>query len=175
MVEREPNMYFMPNQFENDYNTQAHVESTGPEIHAQTDGDLDVFVAGMGTSGTLMGVSQYFRTAKPEVRVVGVEPPLGHRIQGLKNMCESIRPKIYDPSLLDAKLTVDNDEAFSTTRHLAKHEGLFVGMSSGAAVAGAVRVSRRMRRGTIVALLPDRGDRYLSTELFQSVRASRVA
>jgi cysteine synthase B len=178
LVEQHPGRYFMPNQFENESNILAHAESTGPEVFVQTDGEVDVFVAGMGTTGTLMGVSRFLKQKKPDVRIIGVEPPMGHGIQGLKNMQEAIRPKIYEPSLLDDKVTVVDDEAFEMARQLAKREGIFAGMSSGAAVAGAVCQARLMRRGTIVALLPDRGDRYLSTQLFQPsliVPPSRVA
>ena len=161
----------MPNQFENPSNVLAHYETTGPEILAQTKGQIDVFVAGMGTTGTLMGVKQYLREKKPQAKVVGVEPGLGHTIQGLKNMTESMVPGIYDPRLLDEKITVEDGEAFETTRLLAAQEGIFVGMSSGAAVAGALHIARQMTAGTIVVILPDRGDRYLSTTLFRSICA----
>lgn len=171
LLEAEPETYYMPNQFENPNNTLAHYETTGPEIFAQTAGEVDVFIAGMGTTGTLMGVKQFLREKKPQVKVIGVEPPEGHSIQGLKNMTESIVPRIYDPHLLDEKMTVDDGEAFETTRLLAAREGIFVGMSSGAAVAGALRAAKDMKHGTIVALLPDRGDRYLSTTLFRSICA----
>jgi len=171
VVEEEPERYYMPNQYANPNNVLAHVETTGPEIFRQTAGDVDVFVAGMGTSGTLMGVGRYLREAKPGVRIVGVEPRLGHKVQGLKNMREAIVPEIYRPEALDDKITVDDDPAFATARLLAEREGLFVGMSSGAAVAGALRVAEEMDSGTIVVILPDRGDRYLSTALFRSVCA----
>ena len=171
IMEEEPGRYYMPNQFENENNTLAHYETTGPEIFAQTKGEVDVFVAGMGTTGTLMGVGRYLKERKPEVKVVGVEPVKGHTIQGLKNMEESIVPGIYRPELLDDKIVVDDEEAFRMARLLATREGIFVGMSSGAAVAGALRVAERMRSGTIVVILPDRGDRYLSTTLFRSICA----
>lgn len=171
LLEAEPEKYYMPNQFENENNYMAHYMTTGPELFSQTNGKIDVFVAGMGTTGTLMGVCKYFREKKPQVRIVGVEPPEGHTIQGLKNMTESIVPKIYNPKMLDEKITVEDGEAFETTRLLAAKEGVFVGMSSGAAVAGALRVAQKMSSGTIVVLLPDRGDRYLSTMLFMSVCA----
>jgi cysteine synthase B len=171
LLEAEPDIYYMPNQFENPNNILAHYETTGPEIFNQTAGEIDVFVAGMGTTGTLMGVKQFFMERKPQVRIVGVEPPEGHTIQGLKNMTESMVPGIYDPDLLDEKITVSDEEAFETTRLLAAREGVFVGMSSGAAVAGALRLARDMTHGTIVAILPDRGDRYLSTTLFRSICA----
>lgn len=171
LVNADPDQYYMPNQFANEANILAHYETTGPEILAQTDGEVDVFVAGMGTTGTLMGVSRFFQEKKPEAKVVGVEPPMGHKIQGLKNMMEAIRPKIYDSSMLDDKIVVVDDEAFEATRLLAVREGLFVGMSSGAALAGALRVAEKMTSGTIVVLLPDRGDRYLSTQLFKPICA----
>jgi len=167
----EPSKYYMPNQFENENNVLAHYETTGPEIFVQTNGEIDVFVAGMGTTGTLMGVKRFFKEKKPQVRIVGIEPPQGHTIQGLKNMTESIVPKIYNPKMLDEKITIDDGEAFETTRLLAAKEGIFVGMSSGAAVAGALKAAEKMRSGTIVVILPDRGDRYLSTTLFRSICA----
>ncbi|MDI6631894.1 MAG: cysteine synthase family protein [Thermoanaerobacteraceae bacterium] len=167
----EPDKYYMPNQFENENNVLAHYETTGPEIFTQTNGQVDVFVAGMGTTGTLMGVSRYLKEKKPTIRIIGVEPTERHAIQGLKNMNESIVPKIYDPKALDAKIVIEDGEAFETTRLLAIKEGIFVGMSSGAAVAGALRVAKGMDSGTIVVILPDRGDRYLSTTLFRSICA----
>jgi len=171
MAAEHADRYFMPDQYTNPANPLAHYESTGPEIWRQTDGRVDVFVAGMGTSGTLMGTGRFLKERKPGVRIVGVEPRLGHRVQGLKNMREAIVPPIYDPGRLDLKLTVEDEVAFETARALARHEGLFVGMSSGAAVAGALEVARTLEEGTIVVLLPDRGDRYLSTNLFRSVCA----
>ena len=167
----EPDRYYMPNQFDNEANVQAHYETTGPEVFAQTKGEIDVFVAGMGTTGTLMGVRKFLKEKKPDVKIVGVEPAEGHTIQGLKNMRESIIPKIYNPQMLDEKVTIGDGEAFETTRLLAAKEGIFVGMSSGAAVAGALRIAQDMTSATIVAILPDRGDRYLSTTLFRSICA----
>ena len=171
LLEKDPEKYFMPNQFENENNVLAHYETTGPEIFRQTKGAVDVFVAGMGTTGTLMGIGKYLKEQKPEVRIVGVEPTLGHAIQGLKNMQEAIVPKIYKQEILDEKITFKDEEAFEMTRLLATKEGIFVGMSSGAAVAGALKIAQKMDSGVIVTLLPDRGDRYLSTTLFRSVCA----
>ena len=171
LLDREPDAYYMPNQFANESNVQAHYATTGPEILEQTNGQVDVFVAGMGTTGTLMGVGKFLKSKKPTVRIVGVEPIEGHTIQGLKNMSESIVPTIYDPHALDEKITVADDEAFEMARLLAFKEGIFVGMSSGAAVAGARRIAQQMTSGTIVVILPDRGDRYLSTTLFRSICA----
>jgi cysteine synthase B len=170
-IEKEPGNYYMPNQFDNPNNILSHYETTGPEIFRQTSGEVDVFIAGLGTSGTLIGTGRYLREKKPGVRIIAVEPVEGHTIQGLKNMTESIIPGIYDTKGFDEKIVVEDGEAFETTRLLATREGIFVGMSSGAAVAGAVQVSNRMDRGNIVVILPDRGDRYLSTTLFRSVCA----
>jgi len=171
IVNDEPDLYYMPNQFVNENNTLAHYETTGPEIYAQTDGGVDVFVAGMGTTGTLMGTGRYLKEKKPGVRIIGAEPVKGHTIQGLKNMEEAIVPRIYQPELLDDKIIINDDEAFETARMLATREGIFAGMSSGAAVAGALKVAKRMKSGVIVVILPDRGDRYLSTNLFMSICA----
>lgn len=169
LLDEEPGKYYMPNQFENENNIRAHYETTGPEIYDQTNGDVDVFVAGMGTTGTLMGVGRFLKEKKPGVKIVGIEPTVGHTIQGLKNMTESIVPKIYHPEKLDEKITIADEEAFEITGKLIRDEGIFVGMSSGAAVAGALRIAGQIASGTIVVILPDRGDRYLSTALFRSI------
>jgi S-sulfo-L-cysteine synthase (O-acetyl-L-serine-dependent) len=169
ILEESPNGYFMPNQFDNPSNIRAHYETTGREIIEQTGGDIDIFVTGMGTTGTLMGAGQRLKEFNPRIHVVAVEPFLGHRVQGLKNMNESIVPKIYNPDFPDEKINVSDDDAFDTTRKLALQEGIFCGMSSGAAVAGALRTAEKTAKGTIVVILPDRGDRYLSTALFTSV------
>ena len=170
-IESDPEKFFMPNQFDNPNNLLAHYETTGPEIYEQTAGEIDMFVAGLGTSGTLIGTGNYLKEKKRGIAVVAVEPEEGHSIQGLKNMKESINPKIYDQKAFDEKITVEDGEAFEMTRLLATTEGIFVGMSSGAAVAGAVKAARQMDSGTVVVILPDRGDRYLSTTLFRSICA----
>jgi S-sulfo-L-cysteine synthase (O-acetyl-L-serine-dependent) len=165
-------LYYMPNQFSNEANWKAHYATTGPEIVSDTNGEISLFVAGMGTTGTLMGCSRYFREFNKSTKVAGVEPTLNHRIQGLKNMNESIVPAIYQPSLLDIKVTCSDEDAFESVRDLATREGIFCGISSGAAVRAAINLAQDLPRGsTIVALLPDRGDRYLSTEIFRSVCA----
>ncbi|MCY2930501.1 MAG: cysteine synthase family protein [Planctomycetota bacterium] len=171
MLAERPEMYFMPDQFTNPANVQAHYETTGPEIWQQSGGEVDVFVTGMGTTGTLMGVSRYLKERKPAVKVFGVEPVAGHTIQGLKNMTESIVPGIYDRSRLDGVLAMADEPAFEITRRLAVEEGIFAGLSSGAAVAGALQLAADMTSGTVVTLIPDRGDRYLSTALFRSICA----
>lgn len=168
---REPERYYMPNQYDNEANVQAHYETTAPEILSQTEGEVDVVVAGMGTGGTLMGITRYMRETSPETRIIGVEPTLGHTIQGLKNMFESIVPKIFHQDQLDGKIVVQDGEAFEMARNLAQHEGVFVGMSSGAALVGAMQVASAMQEGNIVVILPDRGDRYLSVMQFRSICA----
>ncbi|MDA8405092.1 MAG: cysteine synthase family protein, partial [Desulfobacteraceae bacterium] len=172
IMEKQGDVYYMPNQFKNEANWRSHYETTAPEIIRDTHGDADLFVAGMGTTGTLMGCSRYFRDHHPKTKVLGVEPCLGHRIQGLKNMNEAIVPAIYDPSLLDEKIMCEDASAFNTVRDLALIEGIFCGISSGAALWAAMEAAKDMKRGsTVVVLLPDRGDRYLSTEVFRSVCA----
>ncbi|MCE5185158.1 MAG: cysteine synthase A [Planctomycetaceae bacterium] len=171
MLAEHSERYFMPNQFDNAANPQAHYESTAPEIWQQTGGKLDVFVTGMGTTGTLMGISRYLKEQSAAVKVVGVEPVPGHAIQGLKNMSEAIVPQILERSRLDGIVSMNDEEAFDMTRRLAVEEGVFAGVSSGANVAAAVRLSKQMRSGTIVTIICDRGDRYLSTMLFRSVCA----
>ncbi|NWF52874.1 MAG: cysteine synthase family protein [Nitrospirae bacterium] len=164
-------MYFMLNQFNNKANVLAHYETTGKEIIEQTGGKITHFIAGMGTTGTLMGVGKRLKEFNKDIKIIGVEPVLGHRIQGLKNMSESIVPKIFDPTLLDERHIVNDEEAFDTTRMLAVKEGIFVGMSSGAAMHVAIRKSSELKEGVIVVIFPDRGDRYLSTSLFASICA----
>lgn len=171
ILEKNPYKYYMPNQYANPNNPMAHYHTTGPEIFSQTDGKIDAFVAGMGTSGTLMGTGAFLKEKNPAIRVVGIEPVIGHKVQGLKNMKEAIVPDIYHPQNLDDKLVIEDDTAFETARMLAVREGVFTGMSSGAAVAGALEVARGMNSDIIVTLLPDRGDRYLSTTLFRSTCA----
>ena len=171
LFEQQPEKYYMPNQYENPANVLSHFETTGPEIYQQTNGEVDYFVAGMGTTGTLMGTGSYLKSRKPAVKIVGVEPVMGHTIQGLKNMTESMVPAIYKQSDLDEKRMVEDGEAFEMTRLLAQKEGIFVGTSSGAAVAVALKIASEINHGTIVALLPDRGDRYLSTMQFRSICA----
>ncbi|UMZ72799.1 PLP-dependent cysteine synthase family protein [Natranaerofaba carboxydovora] len=171
IIKDDPDKYFMPDQFGNENNTLAHYETTGPEIFEETGGEIDAFVAGMGTTGTLMGTGKFLKEKNPSIKIAGVEPIKGHSIQGLKNMQEAIVPKVYHPDVHDEKITVIDEEAYETARLLAVKEGIFAGMSSGAAVAGALKLADKMNDGTIVTILPDRGDRYLSTTLFRSICA----
>ena len=171
ILAEDPGRYYMPNQYANPNNVLAHYETTGPEIWRQTDGRVTHVVAGMGTGGTLMGLSRYFREKSETVQVVGIEPVLGHKIQGLKNMKEAIVPPIYDPTAYHRKLVIEDDDAFETARMLACRQGIFCGMSGGAAVAAAIKLAAELSDGLIVVILPDRGDRYLSTNLFKSMCA----
>ncbi len=149
-------------QYGNPANPLAHYEATGPEIFADCP-ELDVFVAGLGTSGTLMGVGRYLREHKPEVQIVAVEPPAGELVQGLRSLDDGFVPPIFDPEILDRKTIVRNRESIEWTRRLLDECGVFAGISSGAAVAGAVKVASRMESGTVVTLLPDGGWKYLSS------------
>lgn len=166
---------FIPGQFVNPANPKAHFEHTGPEIFEDTDGEVDIFVAGVGTGGTVTGVGQYLKSRKPEVRVVAVEPASSavlstgvagpHKIQGIG---AGFVPKVLDTKVYDEIITVSNEDAFSTGKLIGKSEGVLVGISSGAAVHAAVELAGRQGNAgkTIVVLLPDTGDRYLSTPLF---------
>ncbi len=163
---REKDKYFLTDQYNNPANIDAHYNGTGLEIWEQTEGKLTHFVATMGTTGTLMGTSRRLHEMNPAVRVIGVEPYLGHRIQGLKNMKEAYQPGIYSRSLLDEKVNVEDEAAFETAREVARREGLLVGMSSGAALWAALELVRGLESGVVVVLFPDGGERYLSTTLF---------
>lgn len=169
IYEENPGAYFMPDQFNNPANIKAHYETTGVEIWNQTGGTITHFVAGMGTTGTLMGVSMRLKEYNRDIQIIAAEPNIGHRIQGLKNMSEAIVPGIYDPARIDEKHNVDDETAYQTARQLALTEGLFVGMSSGAAMAVALKKVKQLKEGVVVVVLPDRGDRYLSTALFASI------
>ena len=148
LAREEAQKFWLADQFNNDANWLSHYHGTAEEIWEQTGGDLDMIVASMGTTGTLMGLARRFKEVKPEVQIVGVEPYMGHKIQGLKNMKESYPPGIYDRKRADRIIHVDDGEAFETARLLAKKEGLFVGMSAGAAMAVALRLAREMKEGT---------------------------
>ncbi|NLV24874.1 MAG: cysteine synthase family protein [Deltaproteobacteria bacterium] len=172
LVAENPDRYYMPNQFANPANWLSHYETTAPEIIAQTGGHITAFVAGIGTSGTLMGVARRLKEFNCKIQIVGAEPVEGHAIQGLKNMKEAIVPEIYERNRLDRIVTVDDRGAFSMANRLALEEGLFAGMSSGAAVQAALQVAADYSPDdVVVVLLPDRGDRYLSTNLFRSICA----
>lgn len=169
LASEEPDKFFMPDQFNNPANILAHYQTTAVEIWEQTQGRITHFVASMGTTGTLVGCSRRLRELNPTIRIVGVEPYLGHRIQGLKNLKEAYVPGIYNPEVLDEKVNIEDDAAYEMARRLAREEGLLVGMSSGAAMHVACEVAAQIDSGVIVAVLPDGGERYLSTPLFQVV------
>ena len=166
---------FIPGQFVNAANPKAHFETTGPDIYADTDGKVDIFVAGVGTGGTVTGVGQYLKSQNPAVQVVAVEPKSSavlstgvagaHKIQGIG---AGFVPQVLDTTVYDEIIAVENDDAFATGKEIGKLEGVLVGISSGAAVWAALELARRPENAgkTIVALLPDTGDRYLSTPLF---------
>ena len=156
---------FMPYQYGNAANPDAHYATTGPEILADCP-EIDVFVAGLGTGGTLMGVSRYLREHKPGVRIVAAEPLPGEQVQGLRSLDEGFVPPVLDASVLDDRVLVSNRDALVGLRRLLRDEGIFVGLSSGAAIAVAIRVAREMERGAVVALLADAGWKYLSTDLW---------
>ena len=166
LVRENPQQYFMTDQFNNDANWQAHYDGTAPEIWEQTGGHLNKVIMTLGTSGTAMGVSRRMKLYDPDIEIIGVEPYLGHKIQGLKNMKEAYRPEIFDKNHLDRKVNIEDEVAFDMARRLALEEGLFVGMSSGAVMAIALAEAGNMTEGTLVVILPDGGERYLSTPLF---------
>lgn len=161
-----PDLYFMPNQFNNPNNALAHYETTAMEIWEQTEGKITHFVAGMGTTGTLMGCSKRLKEFNPQIKIIGVEPHKKHKIQGLKNMEEAIVPEIYDPSCLDEIIRISDEDAFSMAKRLAREEGIFSGMSAGAAFHVAVEVAKTLQDGLIVTIIPDRGEKYISTTLY---------
>ena len=166
LVAENPDKYFMPDQFANAANYLAHYGGTALEIWQQTSGEIDYLVCALGTSGTLMGLSRFLKGMKPSIKVVCAHPHKGHYIQGLKNMEEAIVPEIYDPSKIDVHEMVDSEEAIAMARELIAKEGIFAGMSSGAAMLAAVRTAEKIESGNIVVLFPDRAEKYLSTVMF---------
>ena len=169
MVNENPDKYFMPDQFSNAANYQAHYKTTATEIWEQTQGNIDYLVCALGTSGTIMGISKFLKQHKPEIKVVCAHPIKGHYIQGLKNMEEAIVPAIYDPSRIDVQIMVESEEAIATARQIIAKEGIFAGMSSGAAMLAAIRTAEMIDRGNIVVVFPDRAEKYLSTSMFESL------
>ena len=167
LVKNNPEKYFMPDQFSNEYNKMAHYKTTAEEIWKQTNGKIDYFVSSIGTSGTIMGVGQALKENNPAVKIVCAHPVKGHYIQGLKNMGEAIVPSIYDPTQVDKTVMVETEDAFEMARQIVKNEGIFVGMSSGAALYAALEIAKEIDSGVIVVIFPDRGEKYLSTDLFK--------
>jgi cysteine synthase B len=167
LVREFPDKYFMPDQFSNHYNRLAHYETTAQEILAQTDGRLDYFVSALGTSGTLMGVGLALKEKMANVKIVSAHPVRGHYIQGLKNLEEAIVPAIYSAENVDRHIMIETEDAFELARQTARAEGILVGMSSGAALFAARTIAQEIDSGVIVTIFPDRGEKYLSTDLFR--------
>ena len=166
MVTLNPEKYFMPDQFANAANYLAHYETTALEIWQQTGGEIDYLVCALGTSGTIMGLSKFLKIMKPSIKIVCAQPVKGHYIQGLKNMEEAIVPDIYDPSKIDIQESVESEDAIEMARQLILQEGIFAGMSSGAAMLAAYRTAEKITSGNIVVLFPDRAEKYISTVMF---------
>jgi len=166
LVSQNPEKYFMPDQFSNKYNKIAHYKTTSEEIWKQTNGKIDFLVSAIGTSGTIMGVGKALKENNPRIKIVCAHPVKGHYIQGLKNMEEAIVPSIYEPSKVDETIMVETEVAFEMARQIIRQEGIFVGMSSGAAMYAATEIARRIQSGVIVVIFPDRGEKYLTTDLF---------
>jgi cysteine synthase B len=163
-----PETYFYPDQYNNPANWLAHYEGTGPEIWRQSEGCLTHFIAGLGTSGTFMGVGRRLREYSPQVRLISVQPTTGfHGLEGLKHMATAIVPGIYDPALADESLTIETEEAYEMVKRLAREEGLLVGISSGANLAAALKVARRLERAVIVTVFCDSADKYLSEHFWE--------
>jgi S-sulfo-L-cysteine synthase (O-acetyl-L-serine-dependent) len=163
MVAEKPDLYWYANQYNNDANWQAHHKSTGPEILCQTDEQVTHFVAGLGTSGTLMGTGRYLREQLPHVKIIGFQPDASfHGLEGLKHMPTAIKPGIYDPDFADENLGIVTEDAHAMVLRLAREEGLFVGISSGAAALAAMKVASKLEEGVVVTLFPDAGYKYLS-------------
>jgi len=153
-------------QFGNPDNPAAHYRGTGPEIWEQTAGTITHFVASMGTTGTIMGCSQYFKSMNPDIQIIGLQPADGASIPGIRRWPEAYLPTIYKPQTVDHIYDIDQKEAEETMRRMAREEGIFCGVSSGGVMAGALRLSREVENAVIVAIVCDRGDRYLSTGVF---------
>lgn len=166
LVAENPEKYFMPDQFSNAGNYMAHYKSTAIEIWQQMGGKIDYLVGAIGTSGTLMGLTKFLKIMDPKIKIVCAYPVKGHYIQGLKNMEEAIVPEIYDPSIIDENVTIESEEAIETARQVIAKEGIFVGMSSGAAMKAALVLADKIDSGNIVVVFPDRAEKYLSTTMF---------
>ncbi|MGB1190135.1 MAG: cysteine synthase CysM [Pseudomonadales bacterium] len=154
-------------QFANPDNPLAHYLGTGPEIFEQTRGEVTHFVSSMGTTGTIMGVSRYFREVKPEVEIIGLQPIEGQAIPGIRRWPEAYRPAIFDQQGVDRVIDIDQADAEAMMRRLAREEGIFAGVSSGGSIAAALQISQEVAHATIVAIVCDRGDRYLSTGVYE--------
>jgi S-sulfo-L-cysteine synthase (O-acetyl-L-serine-dependent) len=160
---QKPDLYFYANQYDNPANWQAHYRTTAPEIFEQTSGRITHFVAGLGTSGTFVGTARRLKELKRDIRCISFQPDSPfHGLEGMKHMATAIVPKIYDPTVADADLAISTEDAYAMTLRLAREEGLLVGVSSGAAMVAALKVAKDARRGVVVTIFPDSGDKYLS-------------
>ena len=169
MAADEPERYYFADQYNNPANWQAHYLNTGPEIVEQTDGQVTHFVTGLGTSGTLMGTGRYLRQYDPAIQILAVQPDAPfHGLEGLKHMSTAIQPGIYDQSFPDQILEVSTEEAYEMTVNLAREEGLFVGVSSGAAAVAALQIASRLEQGSLVTVFPDAGYKYLSENFWEA-------
>jgi cysteine synthase B len=158
--------YFLLNQFANPDNYGAHIKTTGPEIWRDTDGKITHFVSAMGTTGTIMGCSRYFKDKNKDIQIIGCQPTEGSSIPGIRRWPEAYLPKIFDASRVDRTMDISEAEAIQMARQMAKVEGIFAGMSSGGALAAAIKLAAELKEGVIVFICCDRGDRYLSSDLF---------
>lgn len=172
IVAENPDKYFMPDQFSNTNNYLTHYENTAIEIWQQTEGKIDYLVCSIGTSGTIMGISKFLKQLKPSIKVVCAHPIKGHYIQGLKNMDEAIVPAIYNPDRIDDQIMIESEEAIAMARQIITKEGIFAGMSSGAALLAAIRTAEQIESGNIVVIFPDRAEKYLSTKMFEDLENS---
>jgi cysteine synthase B len=171
LAAEKPDLYWYANQYNNPANWQAHYLSTGPEILAQTNGQVTHFIAGLGTSGTLMGTGKYLRDHLPNVQIISMQPDSSfHGLEGLKHMPTAIKPGIYDESLADRNLGIRTEDAHAMTLRLARQEGLFAGISSGAAAVAALQVASQLDEGVVVTVFPDAGYKYLSDESLWEVK-----
>jgi S-sulfo-L-cysteine synthase (O-acetyl-L-serine-dependent) len=167
ILHKTPEKYFKPDQYFNPMNSQAHYESTGPEIYRQTGGQITHFIAGIGTSGTIMGTGRYLKEKNPKIRIVAVEPEDSlHGLEGLKHMATSIVPGIYHEEDLDEKFPASTEDAYAMVYRLSQEEGVLVGQSSGAAMHATLQIARKLRSGVLVTVFPDFGDKYLTTNLW---------
>jgi len=167
LIAENPDAYFNPNQFSNEYNKLAHYSTTAQEIWFQTSGQITHLVSSLGTSGTIMGIGMRLKAMNPDIKIIEAHPVKGHYIQGLKNMEEAIVPELYDVSQIDESIMIESEEAYAMARQVVLKEGIFVGMSSGAAMLAAARVAETIDSGLLVVIFPDRGEKYLSTNLFE--------
>ncbi len=167
IVAKSSGKYFFPDQYSNPSNWKAHFDTTGPEIWTDTEGSITHFVAGLGTSGTMMGAGRFLKSQNSKVQNIALQPEPFHGIEGWKHMESATTVKIYDPSVHDRKLIIQTEDAYEWAKTLAKQEGLLVGISAGAALCGMMEIIKELEEGVVVAIFPDGGDKYLSTQIWE--------